>query len=290
MGVERTVVQVKVDEREALASGRRVRGELDKIEAEAKETQRAVDQARTSGQGLQGRFAGLLDRAKRKGILKEEGLEFGPFAVGRSGFRMSEEYTKGKKGGMAGPLLRGAFIAGVTGNAIGAGLGTIADFRQYIDEFDMTPAQALKEVSREMSRGIFDRSGAAAIVRNGLRLAGERVDVIDAAFDLAFGSSEPTALEAEIDAQKANRRAFMKWQAERDKAERKAERKREEAIDNALAKIDQQLAERLKGLRAPQLPIRVSEEMFRDMQWQQAERERLRAKILRKRISEGAGN
>lgn len=292
MGVERSEVRFDVEEGRAKRAARDIKREMDGIEKEAKEAQREVDAARKGGTGLNERFNRLLDRAKAKGIqFRDEDLVLSEaLKIDRGGIRLREDYKKGKGSGFAAPALRVGFGAMIAGHAGGSTLNTIADYRDLVNEFNLDSMEALHEIGLRASRGVHERLGSESILRGILRLSGERNDVIDTAFDLAFSRDGRSEVDHIIAMQAENRRRFLRWQEEQGKQKRKEEQKRQEALDAAMQKIDQHLADRLAKIRITNLPIRVSDEMFTQMMWMARDGERRTAERQQRELTTGAGS
>lgn len=49
-------------------------------------------------------------------------------------------------------------------------------------------------------------------------------------------------------------------------------------------------AERMAGLRMPDMPLRVPDRLYQDMQWVRRHMEELRGEILKKRLEANAGS
>jgi len=292
VGVEKSEVRFDVDDRKAKAAARNIKREMDGIDREAKEAQREVDNARKGGGSLNQRFNRLLDRAKAKGIqFRDEDVVLNDaFKIDRNGIRMRETYKKGKGSGFAAPALRGGFGAAIAGHAVGSGFNTIADYRDLIEDFNLSSMEALHEVGLNSSRGVHQFFGSESILRGLLRLGGQRNDVIDNAFDMTFSRDGRSEVDHIIAQQAENRRKFLKWQEDQAKVERKVENKRQEALDAAMAKIDQHLADRLGKIRITKLPIRGSEGKFTQMMWMARDKERAVAARAEAKLTAGAGS
>lgn len=240
MGVEKINVKITADEREAIASAKRVQREMDKVEADAKDAQRAVDGARRDNKGLGARFRGLLGRA---GVsFGEEDLRVGNmFKYGRSGFSLQESFVKGRTGGAGAGALKVGFVSVVAGQALGRSLNQAADLRDFIEENKhLTFSQILQEVGNAASQKIFDTFGATGILEGIARLSGTKSEVFDTALQLAYGQT--TDVELEIDAQAA---AFR---ARREQIER-VNAAKTEAAEAAMRKIDEVAERQLAGLK-----------------------------------------
>lgn len=293
MAIVKTNVKIEVDNRQALRESREVRREMDRIEDDAKDAQREVNNARRARRGLNDRATGLLDRAKSKGILKEEGLELGPLALTRTGIRGSEEFMKGK-GQAASSAVAAPLMAVFATKLVADALTSIGDRAADLRDEGLNTGQV---VSSMMKGGLqYAAEPSAGLARMASRWTdGYTREQADLALDdllvNAFGSGkDPSQIDQILDAQKLQRRAFLAQQTKIQEAERQAADKKEAALDAALAKLDEALSQRLAGLKIRQLPIRVPEWMYRKMESDAWERERLKADILKRRVSEGVGS
>lgn len=290
MGVVRSKYDIDVEEREAVASARRVQREMGEIEKDAKDAQKEVSKARGGGGSLGNRAQGLLDRARKRGILKEEGLELGPLAVGAGGIRGSEEWMKGKRGAVAGPLLA-VFVVSTAAHTLASGARGINDSLDWYDTHRETGYAGLaKHASMAAWDGFVDKMGVYALAREGARMFGfsagnaENVDLaLDDLRSNAFGDGK-SQVDQIIDQQRTARRQFLENLYAQNASKIREKTKRREAMDEALSKIDQAYAERLSGLKVPQPSNRVPDEIWDSMKWQEKQREKNRRNILKKRI------
>jgi hypothetical protein len=281
--VDRTTVRVDVDgEQQAANDARRWEAMADRVEAKAQKAKREVHEA-----DLAGRKLSLFQRALRKGK-----LEGGPVEIGPQGFGVNRGWMSGRgAGAVAGPLLatyavqRGADMISNTGNQI-------ADYMQDGE----TLAEVLKRAPGRIANSIGAYVTAASVKLAGMITrftAGYTAEESDLAQDdavtNAFGHG-PSQLDQLIDAQRIARREHLKQQAALNLKESREKLKKREAIDTALEKIDEAVAAKLGSLRGPQLPIRVSDELWHEIRHSAKERERRRGEILKKRVSAGAGS
>lgn len=242
MGIEKVNVQITADESEALASARRVEREMEKVEQKAKDAQRAVSGARAGDSGLRSRFGGLLGRLGLKA--GDDALLVGnTFKLGRQGFQLQEGFRKAAVGGGA--------VLGVVAAAHGIGnaMEKSADFRDWVREGGlsemMRDPNIAKQFALDLSRGLHEKLGSAALLRGILRLSGERSDVVDTAFELAFSARGEATVDAEIAQQAAGRRAFFEMLRKQEEAEAR----RTASRDASLAKIDETIERQLAGLK-----------------------------------------
>lgn len=291
MAVEKLKVEIDVQgEAPAAAAAARLEAKARKAEERARVAKFAAEDAdqasRRAGRGVESSVRGLLDSARKRGILKEDSLEFGAVKIGRQGFGVSEEWMKGKRGAVAGPLLAVYAVRSVSQAVTSVG-DRIADWR---DE-GLSPAQMLREAAKGTAE--FATAPSVGLARMLSRwTAGYTAEEAElAADDLvsnAFGKG-PSQLDQAIDAQRATRREFLKNLWAQQEKEARAKLKRQESIEEVHRKLDEDLARRLEGLRAPQLPTRVPDALFKDMQWVRRHMEEMRTQILKKRAEAGAG-
>lgn len=249
MGVE--VTQVKVDVTgDAVARGKldKLDDKMDKVKASAQEASAAI--AATDAQaksGLGARWLALKANAKKRGIIKEEGLEFGGLEIGREGFRVSEEFRKGARGGVTGPLLRGAFVGAVAGNALGSALESTADLVDFIKQRPSWEEvkDSAKNLALDASSALYEASGAKTILRGITRLSGVNGHVFDTAFESAFAGDRETTLQAEIREQ-GERNMMLQAQARKLDAE-VAERRR--VLGEQREQAEAEFAQLVKGLK-----------------------------------------
>jgi hypothetical protein len=278
MTIDKTTVIVSLEgEAAAIADARRLEAVAERVEAKAQKAKAEVREA-----DLAGRKLSLLDRARQKGLLKRSGLEFAGLEFNRQGIGLDKRQLRGSHS-VAGAAFFGIALA----HGVGATLNTIADAQDFLDANQhLTGAQIAKELSSAASRSIFQTFVAESILRGALRVGRTRQDVIDAAFDIAFAQNAPTALELEIDAQaaamRAHRAAMEKLQRQRTLAALKYKDAAARALEDNQAAIAAQIA----GLRMPQLPIGVSEDMWRMLKREAEERIRRIGAIEARRESE----
>lgn len=280
MGTERTVVEMDLNEREAVSSARRVARELDTVSSKADAANRKTQQA--------GRIRGLIDQARSRGLLDESLL-------------------RGDIKGAALSRARGTGVGGaaVIGYAAAIGIGKASATGSALleaHEDGKTIKQAIRQEINEALADLYRRNPlnpAGRFLyqllnkrRMGARKAGE---VYDAAMDESISGllGEQSQTDAAIEAQASNRRAFLKaFYAEREARELKklAEEKRNAQVEKLLDKVRENTAERMAGLRMPELPLRVPDRLYQDMQWVRRHMEELRGEILKKRIEANAGS
>lgn len=279
MGTERTVVEMDLNEREAVSSARRVARELDTVSSKADAANRKTQQA--------GRIRGLIDQARSRGLLDESLL-------------------RGDIKGAALSRARGTGVGGaaVIGYAAAIGIGKASATGSALleaHEDGKTIKQAIRQEINEALADLYRRNPlnpAGRLMyqlmnrRMGARKAGE---VFDAAMDERVSRllGEQSQTDAAIEAQAANRRAFLKaFYAEREGRELKrlAEEKRDAQVEQLIEKVRQNTAERMAGLRMPDMPLRVPDRLYQDMQWVRRHMEELRGEILKKRIEANAGS
>lgn len=279
MGTERTVVEMDLNEREAVSSARRVARELDTVSSKADAANRKTQQA--------GRIRGLIDQARSRGLLDESLL-------------------RGDIKGAALSRARGTSVGGaaVIGYAAAIGIGKASATGSALleaHEDGKTIKQAVRQEINEALADLYRRNPlnpAGRFLyqllnsRLGARTAGE---VFDAAMDERISGllGEQSQTDAAIEAQAANRRAFLKaFYAEREGRELKrlAEEKRDAQVEKLIDKVRQNTAERMADLRMPDMPLRVPDRLYQDMQWVRRHMEELRGEILKKRIEANAGS
>lgn len=283
MTVDRTTVQVEVEgEQKAAADARRLELIAERIRAKAQQAKAEVKEA-----DLESRKLNLFQRALRKG----KG-ELGPVEIGPNGFAVNRGWMSGRgAGAVSGPLLatyavsRGADAISNVGN-------TVADLMQDGETF----AQVLKRAPARIARKIGEFATAPSVKLGGMITrfsAGYTAEQADLAMDEvvtdAFGQG-PSQLDAMLDAQKLAHREHRRAMAERERKNRRDDSKKRESIEAALEKNDEATAARIRGLRAPVLPVRVPDDLWRDMKWVAEERERRRGNLLKQRLSAGAGS
>lgn len=245
-GVRKTKVEIDLTgEDKAIAGAKRLDKEVKKVTKDAKQATREAEKAKASGKGLRGRFGKLLDRAKARGILKEESLVFGGIELGREGFKIEEEAKKGKRGMGLGSLAAKSFtIASIAGHGIGGTLNKIADVSDFIAaNKHLTTGQVAMSLATGASQSLYEVVGARSILTGILRLSGEASGTIDTAFDQAFGDD---TLDRQI---LANTNRIQRLRAANIKRD-EAEAEREEAFVAAQAKSIEEINKRAVGLSA----------------------------------------
>lgn len=271
MGIEKVNVQITADESEAIASARRVQREMDKVEAEAKDAQRAVNQARTADSGLRSRFGGLLGRL---GIDRgKEDIKFGSaFKFGKGGFQLQESFKKGTgKGGI--DALNTALWAGIALNGATNILEQIAEIRRELR--DKTLGDVVREIGRRVPEAVVQAIGgqtggrfwkAAYTTVTGSDFVAEVDDSfvgrLNYALSQIFGYDN--SLDAQIAVQARNRRALGDRQL-RDEMSAK----RREAAEAAIRKIDETVEAQIGKLKTDIVrpkDIRLNREQNRTFQ------------------------
>lgn len=271
MGIEKVNVQITADESEAIASAKRVQREMDKVEAEAKDAQRAVNQARTADSGLRSRFGGLLGRI---GVTRgEEDIKFGSaFKFSRQGFGLREDFKKGTgKGGIG--ALNTALWAGVALHGATNIMEQIAEIRRELR--DKTLGEVMREVGRRVPEVVIQTLGgqtggrfwkAAYTTVTGNDFVTDVDDTFVGRLNYALGQifGYDNSLDAQIAVQARNRRAFGDKQVQDE-----MEAKRREAADAALRKIDETVEAQIGKLKTDIVrpkDIRLNREQNRTFQ------------------------
>jgi len=258
MGIE--VTQVKVE----LAGDKKAGKKLDKLDKKMDEVKRSAvaassavsaTDAKAKG-GLGSRWLALKAGAKKRGILKEESLEWGPLALTRGGFAVPEEFRKGQTAGRAGPLLRGAFVATVAGQAIGASLNAAAD---AVDFLKKRPSweeikDASTDVALDASSALYETVGAKSILKGGHRLAGGNPEVFEAAYADAFSTGLTAVQKQAADGTElAAIRALAAASIKAEEAKKDALRKQLETQDAEYAKVAKGLKTKIHGIKGTSL-------------------------------------
>jgi hypothetical protein len=288
MGVDKLRVDVDVQgEGQARLAASRLEKRAEQVQQKAKQARQEIDRADSGARTIDGRIRGLLDRAKRRGILKEEGLEYGAVKLGRSGIGVSEEWMKGKRGAVAGPLLAVFAVKTAAQSATNFG-DQLADWRDQ----GLSPAEMLREAIRGVGR--YATAPSVGLARMLSRwTAGYTAEEAElAADDLvsnAFGSG-PSQLDQAIDAQRANRRAFLNNLWEQQEKERAERNRRIKERERAFERIDEAVNARISALRPVSLPTRLTPELQRRIEQEQELRERLRGTVQKVRLGAGVGS
>lgn len=249
MTVERTSFQISVEgEGQAVAEARTVGREMDAIARKAREAEVAAGRATTVG----GRLNDLFNRARANGNIKRGGIEAGIFELNASGFGLDRRALRGIGGGATGA----AFIGVALAHGVGAGLNQIADLKDYINrllEQKLSAREIANNLAIKASESLFDRSGAASILKGLLRLGGEKASVVEEAFRLTFASKEELIAEdkAEKRAAKLRREAIDAIQDAQKKALIDLESKKLEAWQ----KSDEAVAREIAGIKNETLPV-----------------------------------
>lgn len=247
MSIKKTQVKVDVTgEQKAIADVKKVDREVKKLGKDADVAKRKVESAKTATKG--GRFGRLLERARARGILKEESFVFGGIELGRDGFRIEEEFKKGKRGtGLGASALKTFTIASLAGHGIGGLLNKTADLLDFIEQNkDLSVGQIARELANGASQSLFEFVGVKSIVGGIHRLSGGDAANFEQAFKMTFGDD---SLDREILAQQ-NRNTVLHARAlaaqlafeERQAAFEKQRAAAVDAIDKAAAGLSAKIA------------------------------------------------
>lgn len=284
MGVERTVVEMEMQEREAVASARRVGRELDSVAAKA---QRAQNTA--------GRVDRLFQKANAKGLLGGSNVSSLLTTVAGRGFSGIPAGGKLARFGGAG-LVAGliAYAAGTIGEAGSALIeaheaGGIPSFlADYIDQKVRHAVAGVVAGNPLNPAGRFGYQAVSKALGYNATSAGLAWDT---AVDLASSgiTGETSTVDAAIAQQAANRRAFMKAFDQQQAREARERQRRLEERERAFQKIDETVSARLAGLQPVSFPTKLTPALQRRIEQEQELRERLRGTIQKVRLGAGVG-
>lgn len=273
--INKVSVVISADGGEAVGTIRNVEREMVQLERKAKGVQREVSQARVGSRNLGASIDNLLSRAQAKGLLKGD-------------FRgaLKSRFAETRMGGSA-----------AVGLAVAVGLGKAGEagsaFLEAVDE-----GTSLKAVAKRAGG-----DALAAIVegnplnpfgkflyqlanrRLGARTAGE---IFDTALNLTVSDLRgvPSEVDQAIEAQRQQRRAFMRWQSE----QLRQARREEDARARSFQQIDEAVADRIRGLQVLSLPTKLPPAILRRIEQERELREKLRGDVLKKRLPVGVGS
>lgn len=292
MGIEKVNVQITADEREAIASVKRVEREVNHLEAEAKQAQRAVDGARHDKTGLRARFGTLLGKAGFR--TTEGGIEASAFRFGAAGFGLRDSFKKGS----AGQLLVGyALVQG--------GMNVLEDVAEFRDEFkdvnlrsylrNRTPAalaglgnltQSLVHVMSRYTHGFTREQSDLA--------SAEVAELIRWWWESRFSDSAQydSPIDAVIREQaatfRANREMIEHVNAKRREAAEAAMRKIDESVEAQLGALKTDIF-RPKDIRLHREQNRRAQRLFRDAKERDIRTNAAAAKEPHQQVLDGEG-
>lgn len=281
MGVERTVVEMGMNEREAVASARRVGRELDDVAHKASKAQTAANGAKAGGRDTASRVGMLFERAKSNGLLRGNIADVA-------------------KGHLAATRFGGAAAIGYIA-AVGLGkAGERGSHMLELLEENPSFTAAMKQAAAEALADAIERNpinGAGRFVYQAYRKARgfnatSSGEVFDTALNLATSrlTGETSDVDAAIAAQAANRRAFLLANEERRAREAREAQRRLEERERAFRRIDEIVAERLRGLQPVSYPTKLTPALQRRIEQEQDLRERLRGTVQKVRLGVGVGS
>jgi hypothetical protein len=275
MGVERTTVELDLNEREAVSSARRVARELDTVSSKAERAQKQS-----------GRIDGLYQKAQAKGMLSPTLLR------GNVADAAKSHLAATRFGGAA-----------AIGYVAAIGLGKAGERGSHLLELlEENPSftAAMKQAAAE--------AVAEAIERNPLNPAGRFLyqafrkfmgynatssgEVWDTALNLRTSGiiGETSDVDAAIAGQAANRRAFLKGYDQQQAREAREHQRRLEERERAFRKIDEFVASRISGLQPVSYPTKLTPALQHRIEQEQELRERLRGTVQKVRLGAGVGS
>lgn len=275
MGTERTVVEMDLNEREAVSSARRVARELDTVSSKAERAQKQS-----------GRIDGLYQKAQAKGLLSPTLLRGNIADVA--------------KGHLAATRFGGAAAIGYIA-AVGLGkAGERGSHMLELLEENPSFTAAMKQAAAEALADAIERNpinGAGRFVYQAYRKARgfnatSSGEVFDTALNLVTSrlTGETSDVDAAIAAQAANRRAFLQANEERSARKAQEAQRRLDERERAFRRIDEIVAERLRGLQPVSYPTKLTPALQRRIEQEQELRERLRGTVLKMRLGAGVGS
>ncbi|MCG3185467.1 MAG: hypothetical protein ICCCNLDF_03699 [Planctomycetes bacterium] len=282
MGTERTVVELDLNEREAVTSARRVGRELDGVASKA---ERAQKQA--------GRVDRLYQKAQAKGLLSPTLLR------GNVADAAKSHLAATRFGGAAAIGYLAAVGLGKAGELGSHMLELLEENPSFTAAMKQAAAEALAHAAEALADAIERNpmNGAVRFVYQAYRKARgfnatSSGEVWDTALNLRTSGimGETSDVDAAIAGQAANRRAFLKGFEQQQAREAREHQRRLEERERAFRKIDEFVASRISGLQPVSYPTKLTPALQHRIEQEQELRERLRGAVLKVRLGAGVGS